>query len=245
MDEINGYKLHKDWFNFVLSNPEKVTPSHTALYLWIVEINNRTSWRKKFAITSRECMDGMACTSRTTYAKCLKDLIEWEFIFMVQKSNNQHIANVISLHKICTSDVQASEQPSEQPSEQAVFNQVDYSKISKIEETTKPSKQVDTKEFNKNNFRDSLLEKGGDPQHVEDWLKVRASKKAPFTLTALNGFYNECSANNFPVRDAIKICAEEGWSGFKYTYVSNLRSNSGKRPQTNLTTKLESKTYDW
>lgn len=95
---INGYSLTHGWFDFVLENPDKVTGNHTALYLWLVQINNRCQWREKFQITAKELMDGMSCKSRSTYTKCFHDLVEWEFVQIVTKSTNQYQCNVISLY---------------------------------------------------------------------------------------------------------------------------------------------------
>lgn len=99
---LNGYSLTSEWFEFVLDNPDKVTGNHTALYLWLVQINNRCQWREKFQITTRESMDGMSCKSRATYTKCFDHLVEWGFVSIVIRSTNQYQCTVISLHKKCT-----------------------------------------------------------------------------------------------------------------------------------------------
>lgn len=80
------------------------------------------------------------------------------------------------------------------------------------------------KEFGKPEFRQTLIDLGSDPQHVEDWIKVRTAKRATFTQTVLQAFFNECTKNNFPIPEAVKICAERSWQGFKYDWV--LRENS-------------------
>lgn len=84
------------------------------------------------------------------------------------------------------------------------------------------------KEFGKPEFRQTLIDLGSDPQHVEDWIKVRTAKRATFTQTVLQAFFNECAKNNFPIPEAVKICAERSWQGFKYDWV--LRDiNNGKQ----------------
>jgi len=94
---MNGYDLTRKWFDFALSNPDKVSSNHTALYLWTIELNNRLGWIEKFGLTVREAMDGMSCKSRNTYLKCFHDLIDWKFIGLVVKSQNQYQCNVIAL----------------------------------------------------------------------------------------------------------------------------------------------------
>jgi len=98
----SGYSLTKTWFEFVLENPDKVSGNHTALYLWIVQINNRKNWIEVFGVTVSENMDGMSCKSRTTYYKVFKDLIEWGFIRIVIPAENQYKCNMITLPNIGT-----------------------------------------------------------------------------------------------------------------------------------------------
>jgi hypothetical protein len=86
------------------------------------------------------------------------------------------------------------------------------------------------KEFGKPEFRQTLIDLGSDPQHVEDWIKVRTAKRATFTQTVLQAFFNECTKNNFPIPEAVKICAERSWQGFKYDWF--LRDNNNGKQAT-------------
>lgn len=95
----SGYNYSRVWFDFALYNPGTVTGNHTALYLWLIELNNRLRWLDSFGLTYREGMDGMSCKSRTTYNKCFKNLVEWGFIKIVKKSRNQYEANIIAISK--------------------------------------------------------------------------------------------------------------------------------------------------
>lgn len=97
--EINGYTLTRAWFDFVLDNPDKVKSNHTALYMWLLELNNRLGWIEMFGLTTREAMDGMCCKNRNTYSDCFKDLITWGFVTVVKESKNQYQCNVIALLK--------------------------------------------------------------------------------------------------------------------------------------------------
>ena len=95
----SGYELSRNWFDWAFENPDKATANHTALYLWLCEINNRCGWSEKFQITANECMNGMSCKSYKTYRKCLTDLIDWQFVVLVKQSVNQHQCNVIAIVK--------------------------------------------------------------------------------------------------------------------------------------------------
>ena len=67
-----------------------------------------------------------------------------------------------------------------------------------------------------------------DPGVAADWLAVRKAKRAPLTETAMAGIEREAHAAGLAVSDAIRVCAEQGWQGFKADWYANLR----KPPQT-------------
>ena len=58
----------------------------------------------------------------------------------------------------------------------------------------------------------ALLALGVDQQVAEDWLAVR---KAKLTQTALDGVVREAGRAGIAVGEAVRICAERGWRGFK------------------------------
>lgn len=76
------------------------------------------------------------------------------------------------------------------------------------------------------NFKQELLNLGVDKDVLNDWLDVRKKKKAANTKTALNGFLTEVTKANIAVADAIKISAENSWSGFKASWYGNLSRQS-------------------
>ena len=49
----------------------------------------------------------------------------------------------------------------------------------------------------------------------QDYLKVRKAKKSPITETALNGLRREAKKADINLNDALKVCCERGWIGFK------------------------------
>lgn len=72
-------------------------------------------------------------------------------------------------------------------------------------------------------FRKSLLNFGFDSKLVEEWLKIRKTKKAVNTETALNGFLNEIKKNKSTDPNSIlRVCVERSWSGFKSEWLNNL-----------------------
>ncbi|TDQ79553.1 DUF6291 domain-containing protein [Sphingobacterium yanglingense] len=89
----------------------------------------------------------------------------------------------------------------------------------------KTDKTGSKKKFGKPEFKSVLLQMGVLEQHADDWMKVRVAKRATFTESAINLLINECEKNNFSVADAVRICAEHSWQGFKYSWVQNVNNN--------------------
>jgi len=91
---------------------------------------------------------------------------------------------------------------------------------------TKELKNVITKDIvtsvPKFNFKSELLALGVDNEILEDWLTVRKKKKAANTKTAFAGLMTEINKSGLSVPNAIKISAENSWSGFKADWYSNL-----------------------
>lgn len=112
-------------------------------------------------------------------------------------------------------------------SENSNFENSENSDLKNSKKEKEKSCAKKEKGFSKEDFKHKLLELGAELNHVEDWIKVRVSKKATFTQTALNAFLNECNKNNFPIAEAVKLCAERSWQGFKYQWILNENQRNG------------------
>ncbi len=93
---INGYELSRKWWDFSFNNND-VKPIHSAIYLFAVEQCNRLGWKEKFSFRTDIAMESTGIKSYRTYINALRDLVDWGFIDMVEKSKNQHTANVVAL----------------------------------------------------------------------------------------------------------------------------------------------------
>ena len=56
---------------------------------------------------------------------------------------------------------------------------------------------------------------GVDPQVVKDFTAIRKAKKAPVTETAIAGIKREAEKAGMSLADALAMCCERGWTGFK------------------------------
>ncbi len=105
----NGYTLSRQWFDFVFQSSKMVTPIHTALYFWIIDLCNRLAWKDVFGLPTGYSMEAIGLKSYRSYKKALDDLIRWGFIELRAKSFNQHSSNQIALVLKAKAEAKADE----------------------------------------------------------------------------------------------------------------------------------------
>lgn len=98
-NQLTGYELSRDWFDFCFDNPELINTTHSALYFFILEHRNRMGQKDKFGFPRRMAMDALAIKSQRTYSQAFEDLAKWGFIKVLQESKNQWSANIIQVVK--------------------------------------------------------------------------------------------------------------------------------------------------
>lgn len=88
---------------------------------------------------------------------------------------------------------------------------------------------VNVNVINKNifSFRKSLCIYGFDEKLIDEWLKVRKSKKSVNTETALNTFIKEVEKSNLPKNQILEMCVSNSWAGFKNEWLTNKNGNNG------------------
>lgn len=97
--ESTGYYFTNKWFEFSFQNPDKISPTHTAMYLWFVQLNNKLQWVEKFASPASQTMQAIGLKSYNTYKKIFDELIGFGFIKVITESRNQYTAVIIALSK--------------------------------------------------------------------------------------------------------------------------------------------------
>lgn len=93
---MNGYQLTRRWFNFTFEHTE-AKAQHTAIYCWLIELNNRLGWKDEFTINTQFTMEGLSIGNKNTYLSALSDLENWGFIKTIRPSVNQNYGRVITL----------------------------------------------------------------------------------------------------------------------------------------------------
>lgn len=97
--ELSGYELSKDFFEFSFENTGKVKPTHIALYFFCMEHWNRLGWKKQFGLPRQMAMDAIGVKNNRTYTSAFENLVEWGFLKVIEKSQNQYSATVIAMVK--------------------------------------------------------------------------------------------------------------------------------------------------
>jgi len=97
MEQLNGYDLSRNWFDWCFENPEKIKPVHTAMYFFIIEHCNRLGWKQKFGLPTTMVKEAIGISSYNTYINTLNDLVDFGFVKMIEKSKNQYSSNIIAL----------------------------------------------------------------------------------------------------------------------------------------------------
>lgn len=97
MDKRNGYELSRAWFDYAFEHQGELNTTHTAMYLWFVELNNRMGWAKQFSSPASQTMVAIGLKSYNTYKKIFDDLVQIGFVKLVKESKNQFTSCVIAL----------------------------------------------------------------------------------------------------------------------------------------------------
>ena len=85
-----------------------------------------------------------------------------------------------------------------------------------------------TKRFD---FRTSLIDYGFKSNLVDDWLKVRKTKKATNTETAFKSFISEIESRQCNINEMLQTSVTNSWSGFKHKWVDNLKNTDQSAKQ--------------
>ena len=78
-----------------------------------------------------------------------------------------------------------------------------------------------------------LGEHGIDGQLAQDYIALRKSHRAPITQTALKGIEREANSAGLSLEQALTICCERGWRGFRAEWLHSDRGNHPAQPKPN------------
>lgn len=233
--ELNGYELSRNWFDWCFENPDSITPTHTAMYFFIIEHWNRLGRKEKFGFPMEMAKDALGIKNYKTFSKAFNDLIQWKFIVIHQKSKNQYSANVIALVKNTKANTKALTKASLKHTAKHLPKQVRGIVGIDKPKTNRSIKDISTpnRDFN---FKKSLIELNVEEQIVNDWIAVRKSKKASNTATAFNAIKKQIELSGATASECIRIAAEKSWQGLRAEWVINefKKQDNGNTGFTNM-----------
>lgn len=67
-----------------------------------------------------------------------------------------------------------------------------------------------------------------DPAIAADWIKLRKSKRAEVTATAIDGIVREAEKAGLSLDAALRECCSRGWAGFKADWMRSRDSPTGR-----------------
>jgi len=75
-------------------------------------------------------------------------------------------------------------------------------------------------------FKNALIDFGFEKKLIEEWLKVRKTKKATNTETAFKKFIKQVQDTNAPINEILELCVVRSWAGFETEWVNNLQNQN-------------------
>jgi hypothetical protein len=152
---MDVFKLSRNWFEFCFNNPDKIKPSHSAIYFFAIEHCNRLGWKDKFGFPSQMVMEAVGIKNWRTYSKALNELVEFGFVEMVEISKNQYSSNIIAIVKNTEAPTKALDKALQKHSTKHCNSTVSIDiQETKLQETKLQGRKA---EIEKNNFFDSKL----------------------------------------------------------------------------------------
>lgn len=204
--EINSFY---DWL-------ETNTISDSAINLWhaLMAVNNKTGWKTEFTVAI-STLEGRTRLSKSSIIRARNQLKQVGRIdFKERKGNQSCIYLITAFH----TETQIVTQSVTQSATQCVTQTDTITKLNK----TKLNNLLLEKEAKANfSFKNELLKNGGLEKLVDDWLKVRKTKKATNSETAFAGFIKQVEVSKKGINEILTICIEKDWKGFNASWLNN------------------------
>jgi hypothetical protein len=180
---------------------------------WLLQENNQTIHAYIFILNEINSNAGEYVTKKSELAKTL-NITERQIGTILTKMSDKNQIKIRQMLKKGTA-----------------FS-IDFIGVTNESKNTNVIRKNLKKETTSFDFRKSLIEYGFQNNLVDDWLKVRKTKKATNTETAFKAFISELESRKCNINEMLKIAATNSWSGFKHSWVDNLDKNSkSQKPQ--------------
>lgn len=181
------FEYFNGFWKWAENNGEKTSPNLTAMYFYLLHINNSLGWRESFTITSTHAMNHLGIGSFNTYKNTIDKLEEYGLIIIVERSKNQFTCTRIALSKMLKANDKASSKQLKKQVESIVENKVS------IHKTLQNNKDLlNNKDFFAEN--ENQVSKSSN-LGLNDWF-VKAT--AEEFIERVNKFKEEHPAHGYP-----------------------------------------------
>jgi hypothetical protein len=85
----------------------------------------------------------------------------------------------------------------------------------------------------------TITPEGVSDSIFKDYMEVRKAKKAKWTQTALKGLVRESEKANISLQEAMQICCERGWIGFKADWIKDKQLVNPQNKMSNFWAQIE------
>ena len=229
-EELTGYELSRNWFDFCFENTDLITPTHTAVYFFCIEHCNRLGWKDKFGLPTQMAMEAIGVKNWRTYIKAFNEIVDWGFVRLIKKSKNQYSSNVIAIVKNTkalsmattkastiantTANTEAATVKNTKALSKAIqkHSQKQYKSIAHIDKQLKPINNL-----NKKGFDFSFVENDFENVFFE-WLEYKKQKKEEYkTQKSIEAAYRKLKTISGNNPQVAKKCIDESmannWAG--------------------------------
>ena len=194
----------------------KLTCAELKCYLFVVR--KTKGWNKESdSISVSQFMEVTGLSNRSIITAC-ESLVE---MGLLERSGGERKLNTYSVKAFeisQTGEKSSSDKTDENFSQTGEKSSSDLVKKVHTQNNNKNTIQNNNKKNTKKSESDLLAEFGIVGQLAEDFLKLRKTKKAPITETALKGFQREAAKAGISLSDAITIAIERNWRGFSASW---------------------------
>ena len=85
----------------------------------------------------------------------------------------------------------------------------------------------------------TITPEGVSDSIFKDYMEVRKAKKAKWTQTALKGLVRESEKANISLQEAMQLCCERGWVGFKADWLKDKEVSRQPNKMSNFWAQIE------
>lgn len=203
------------WILLKANHKERFVPIKIGRGESILNVKRGSFIFGRFSAEEELCIDG------STIYKWIKKMEE---LGMIELESNSHytiltVCKFNEYNDLETEKVTAVEQPS---SNQVAAVEQPCNTDKNVKNVKKVKNEEEKKENKIFSFKNSCLDLGIDADVLDDWLKLRKTKKATNSETAFNSIKSQIEKAFLSPTNCIEIAVIKSWVGFEAKWLNNI-----------------------